>query len=57
MAIARNTLEVDTIYYVRSDEMYFVTPDGFGGYWYETLAEAEEEHGKTGVTYIQELED
>lgn len=57
MATSRSSLKVDTIYYVEKDDMYFVTPDCFGGYWYETLKEAQEEHGSTRVIHIQELED
>jgi hypothetical protein len=57
MATARNSLQVDTIYYVQSQEQYFVTPDGFGGYWYDTREEAFSEHGEQKVITIQELED
>lgn len=57
MATARNSLKVDQIYYVVSDGMYFVTPDCFGGYWYETREEAFSEHGEMKVITIQELED
>ena len=57
MATARNDLKVDTIYFVRSEKMYFVTPDCFGGYWYETLKEAQEQHGDMRPITIEELED
>jgi hypothetical protein len=42
--ITRATQETDTIY-VTSDEWAFVTPDGEGRYWYESLEEAQEQHG------------
>lgn len=57
MATSRDSLKVDTIYYVQADGMYFVTPDCFGGYWYDTLKEAQEEHGKMNAISIPDLED
>jgi hypothetical protein len=57
MATERNSLKVNRIYFVESDEMYFVTPDCFGGYWYETLEEAQEEHGDMTPIHIPDLED
>jgi len=38
----RNELEVDTAYFVRKDDMFFITPDGIGGFWYDTIEELEE---------------
>ena len=46
--ITRANQQVDVIYEVLDDndgESYFVTPDGEGRYWYETLDEATEQHG------------
>lgn len=57
MARERNTLKVDTIYFDRSCGQYFVTPDGVGGYWYDTYAEAEEQHGKTELISVDEILD
>lgn len=45
MAITRDRLKADTLYFDQSREMYFYTPDGVGGYWYETRAEVIAEHG------------
>jgi hypothetical protein len=58
MATPRKSLQVDRVYYVRSSNMYFVTPDCFGGFWYETLSEAQDEHGDLRAPiHIEELED
>lgn len=57
MAVSRNNLKVDTIYYIQSEKMYFVTPDCFGGYWYDTLKDAQEEHGDMKPISIPDLED
>lgn len=58
MATSRNDLKVDTIYYEEKNELFFVTPDGIGCFWYDTLSEAQEQHGKTGkLIIIEELED
>jgi hypothetical protein len=58
MATLRETLKVDRIYKERSSGQYFVTPDGIGCYWYDTLEEAREQHGDTGpIISIDELSD
>lgn len=53
----RNNLKVDVIYYVEKQDMYFVTPDCFGGYWYETLEEAQEQHGDITPITVSDVED
>lgn len=54
---SRKNLKAEQAYYVQKDEMYFWTPDGEGGYWYDTKAEMEEQHGEGRVITITELED
>lgn len=55
----RSALEVDTAYFVRKDDMYFITPDGVGGYWFDTIEELEDEYGFQSAEpeEIEELED
>lgn len=55
----RSELEVDTAYYVRKDDMYFITPDAIGGFWYDTLEELEDAHGfqSAEAEEIEELEE
>ena len=55
----RSELEVDTAYFVRKDDQYFITPDGIGGFWYGTIEELEDEHGFQSAEpeEIEELED
>jgi hypothetical protein len=57
MITFRDELKVNTIYYVEKDDVYFVTPDGIGGYWYDTEEEAREEHGDGEIIDIEELSD
>lgn len=54
----RSELELDTIYYVIDAGQYVVTPDGVGVYVYETLEEAEDQHGdEPNAESIDSLED
>jgi len=55
----RNELEVDTAYFVRKDDMFFITPDGIGGFWYDTIEELEDQHGFQSAEpeEIEELEE
>ena len=54
----RSSLKVDRIYCEDSSGQFFVTPDGIGCFWYDTLEEAKEQHGDTGaVIVIQKLSD
>lgn len=55
----RSELAVDTAYYVRKDDQYFITPDGIGGYWYDTIEALEDEYGPQAAEpeEIEELED
>lgn len=41
----RSDLRVDVFYRSLISEFIFFTPDGIGGYWYDTLEEAIEQHG------------
>ena len=45
----REDLVVDALYWSENDEMFFFTPGGLGGYWYETKEEAEEQHGNFSI--------
>lgn len=55
----RSELAVDTAYFVRKDDQYFITPDGIGGYWFDTIEELEDEYGfqPAEPEEIEELED
>ena len=53
----RKELQVEVIYLDEKSDWYFVTPDGIGVWWYETLEEAQGEHGDTGPVRQVYLED
>ncbi len=53
----RKDLKAMQAYYVRKDEMFFWTPDGEGGFWYETPEEMEAQHGVGQIIFIAELLD
>lgn len=55
----RSELSVDTAYYIRKDDQYFITPDGVGGYWFDTIEELEDEYGFQSAEpeEIEELEE
>lgn len=55
----RSELAVDTAYYLRKDDMYFITPDGIGGFFYATIEELEDQHGFQSAEpeEIEDLED
>lgn len=56
---SRSELAVDTAYYIRKDDMYFITPDAVGGFWYDSIEALEDEHGPQAAEpeEIEELED
>lgn len=54
---SRKNLKAEQAYYVQTDGLYFWTPDGVGGFWYDTKGEMEAQHGKGSVIEINELED
>lgn len=43
----RKDLKVDQAYYVERDDLFFITPDAVGGFWYNTLEELEDQHGRS----------
>lgn len=49
--ITRDELKGDAYYFDESAELYFYTPDGVGGFWYETKAEMFEQHNGDDVVY------
>lgn len=60
MAIPRSRVATDTLYFERASNCYFITPDGIGCYWFDTLDEVRDQYGdemadRTPIT-IQELE-
>lgn len=57
MATRRSELKAEQGYYVAKDDMYFWTPDGEGGFWYDTIEEMNEQHGVGEVVDIDELLD
>lgn len=57
MATRRSELKAEQAYHVTKDDMFFWTPDGVGGFWYDTLEEMEDQHGVGDIIYIDELLD
>lgn len=58
--LSRKDLQPMVLYFVRDCEQYFWSPDGVGGYWYDTFTEAIEDIGleeDSKVTVIYSLED
>jgi hypothetical protein len=53
----RIELKVEVIYLDTNRNLYLVTPDGIGVWWYDTLEEAREAHGDDVPVYETELED
>jgi hypothetical protein len=53
----RSELKADQAYYIRKDDMYFYTPDGVGGFWYDTIEALEDQHGYQDEEEIEELFD
>lgn len=53
----RKNLKAEQAYYDRKADMYFWTPDGEGGFWYDTKAEMEEQHGEGRVISVSEILD
>ena len=55
--VTRETQEPDVIYVVE-DSWAFVTPDGIGRFFYDSLEEAQEAHGEeTPVVYAEEADE
>lgn len=58
--LSRKDLKPMVLYFVQDCEQYFWSPDGEGGYWYDTKTEAIEDVGledNAPVTIIGELLD
>jgi len=54
----RKDLQADVAYYDVKAEMYFWSPDGVGGFWYDSLEELEEQHGEAGrIIHVDEILD
>jgi len=53
----RSQLVSDRLYYIEDADQYFWSPDGIGGYWYDSRAEAFEQHGKQPIHSIGTLTD
>mgnify|MGYP006277402587 CR=1 FL=1 len=50
----RADLKVDTFYWLPNGEV-FITPDAYGGWWYETIDEARQQHGDLPVIKIKSI--
>ena len=50
----RRDLEVE-VFYRLPNGVVFLTPDGFGGWWYESLGGAVEQHGELEIINIDEI--
>lgn len=58
MALSRKNLKPMQAYFDQSAEQYFWTPDGEGGYWYDTKEEMVEDTGHEGtVITVSEILD
>ena len=55
--VNRSRLRADQLYKVQDDDLWFYTPDGVGGYWYDTWAEVVEQHGPLNYIVIESLTD
>lgn len=54
----RKDLQAEVAYYDQTAEMWFWSPDGVGGYWYDSLEELEEQHGEQDlVKHVSEILD
>lgn len=53
----RSQLVSDRLYHVEDVDQYFWSPDGVGGYWYDSLAEAFAQHGRQRIYSIITLTD
>ncbi len=57
MALSRKNLQAEQAYYVQKDGTYFWTPDGEGGFWYDTKEEMEDQHGVDTIITVSEIAD
>lgn len=53
----RKDLKAEQGYYVIDQNMYFWSPDGVGGFWYDSIEEMDEQHGVGEVVDIDFLTD
>lgn len=53
----RKDLKAEVTYFERKSGTYFFSPDGVGGFWYDTLAECEDQHGRTELISVSEILD
>lgn len=53
----RKDLQAEQGYHEAKTDTYFWTPDGVGGYWYDTLEEMEDQHGAGDVIDVDEILD
>lgn len=53
----RKDLTVGQLYYVDSIDLYAVTPDGVGVFWFDSFAQAFDATGLDDVVTIGSLED
>lgn len=53
--IGHDGFYVDDVIYVLPDDSTFVSPDGIGRYFYDSVAEAEEQHGELPHKVVMDL--
>lgn len=53
----RKDLTVGQLYYVNSIDLYVLTPDNVGAFWFDSFAQAFDETGLDDVVTIGTLED
>lgn len=53
----RKNLQAMQAYHETKTDTYFWTPDGEGGFWYDTQEEMEDQHGVDTIIEVSEILD
>lgn len=56
-SVTRESMKIDVIYQGGKLDQVFVTPDGHGRFWYDTIDEAEEQHGELPIVLVEEMDE
>lgn len=57
MPLQRKYLEAEQAYHDEKADMYFWTPDGVGGFWYDTEEEMWDQHDMGDIIEVDEILD
>lgn len=55
MSSRKEMLEAEQAYYDEKDNMFFWTPDGEGGFWYDTEDEMWDQHPMGDIISVDEI--